>query len=144
MSGYRAALRAALIGVGGIGLGSAGAAQEAGAPATQDAPVFQILCAFEREAGGADGMAPLEEPRGGQIVGSDRRPAQMLLRSDVILEVPTVNGVRRFLVALPQGDILSQLITVQPDGTALRSLHVAPLGADAFALSEAGRCEVRE
>ncbi|MEM1233682.1 MAG: hypothetical protein AAGH70_06110 [Pseudomonadota bacterium] len=144
MRGYRTALGAALIGLGGIGLPSAALAQETEDSATEEAPIFQILCAFERAAGGAEGMAVLEEPRGGQIVGSDRRPSQILLRSDVILEVPTLNGVRRFLVALPQGDILSQLITVQPDGTALRSLHVAPLGSDAFALSEAGRCEVRE
>ncbi|MEM6276897.1 MAG: hypothetical protein AAF714_08085, partial [Pseudomonadota bacterium] len=72
MRDYLAALSAALIGLGATGLGSGVSAQEAAAPTTQDAPVFQILCAFERASGGAEGMAPLEEPRGGQIVGSDR------------------------------------------------------------------------
>ncbi|MEL6691067.1 MAG: hypothetical protein AAFP28_12190 [Pseudomonadota bacterium] len=122
--------------------GAAWAQDEAGEP------VFGIVCSFDRVSGGAPGtdgeMTALEENRGGLIVQSDRRPSQMLLRSDLMLEIPSSNGVRRFVIALPQGDLVSQLVTVQPDGTAMRSLHVAPLGADAFVLSEVGRCEIRE
>ena len=123
----------------------------AGAASAQEEaadPVFSIVCSFDRAAGGAPGtdeaMTVLEENRGGRIVQSDRRPSQMLLRSDLMLEIPSSNGVRRFVIALPSGNLLSQLVTVQPDGTAMRSLHVAPLGAEAFVLSEVGRCDIRE